>query len=318
MSERPETATRPEVRNLSLTERPLSVPEKPFSAPGTASEGLSARQDAERLALAQKYRALGVPSAASEAAEMLESLKSRIYAALGIHPDLESNGTLGKFRKGFVDVLVLENVDFVKTVLEVGLEKVLAALKETLLSIPNLKRMFEEVAEGLRKKAEGALRFEPYSMGGASATLASGMVGMVRSAAKTATRSELLAGVRNAVDGLSNPSLLRIELGKPPAHTGRIIYEHADAIDRAALRNGGAEVAKVIELVRSTGAYLKHHGHEVGKLDRIERNHFHGSVDLLIRQVSRVLADERIPFAEREAIKRAFVNDFVPHHTTKT
>lgn len=299
-----------------VSERRESLVRVAVDPGGREVSDLDARQVVERLSVAEKYRSMGVVPATSEVAEILESLKSRTYSALGIHPDLESNGTLGKFRKGFVDVLFVENVDFVKTVLEVGFEKVLSALKDALLSVPNLLRLFEEVAEDLRKKAEGALRFEPYSMGGASATLASGAFGMVRSAAKTATKSEILSAVRFSAEGVNRTSHFRIELGKPPAFAGRHIYECAELLERETVRKGGAEVAKAIDLVRTTGAYLRHHGHEVEKLPKMEQNYFHGSVDLLVRQTSRILADKQIPMVDREAIRRAFVQDFQPYHKT--
>lgn len=125
--------------------------------PGAAE--LEAKQKKERKEVDDRYAAM------REVVKKLHEIQKDLYDRLGILPKTEDNTGMGKFKKGLVDALVTDNVEFLKVVAEQGVEAVMGALATMLSSMENVKKLISSAVDGMKAKAENLLDIDAYSIG---------------------------------------------------------------------------------------------------------------------------------------------------------
>ena len=112
--------------------------------------------------------------------QMVAKAQKMLYEALGIDPKLERNSILGKFTKGGIDAMIMDNIDLVKDIIEHGVQSVVQAL-ESMFSIEGIKRMLEETGKSLSDLLSGDAYITGKTIGG----LGFGVVGMAKGALKS-------------------------------------------------------------------------------------------------------------------------------------
>lgn len=133
----------------------ISVPLVAEKVPGAAE--LEAKQKKERKEVDDRYAAM------REVVKKLHEIQKDLYDKLGILPKTEDNTRMGKFKKGVVDALVTENVEFLKIVAEQGVEAVIRALATMLSSVENVKKLISSAIDGMKAKAENLLDIDAYA-----------------------------------------------------------------------------------------------------------------------------------------------------------
>lgn len=148
-----------EYREKGVLERKsaISAPLLAEKVPGAAE--LEAKQKKERKEVDDRYAAM------REVVKKLHEIQKDLYDRLGILPKTEDNSGMGKFKKGLVDALVTENVEFLKVVAEQGVEAVIKAIATMLSSVENVKKLIASAVDGMKAKVENLLDIDAYSIG---------------------------------------------------------------------------------------------------------------------------------------------------------
>ena len=164
-----------ENRDGGVLERKSAVSEPLLAdkVPGAAE--LEAKQKRERKEVDDRYAAM------REVVKKLHEIQKDLYDRLGILPKTEDNTGMGKFKKGVVDALLSDNLDFLKVVAEQGVEAVVKALATMLSSVENVKKLISSAIDGMKAKAENLLDIDAYSIGKSLGGMGFGVIGMVRS-----------------------------------------------------------------------------------------------------------------------------------------
>lgn len=154
------TAPKPrENREKGVLERKAAISEPLLAEKIPGAAELEAKQKKERKEVDDRYAAM------REIVKKLHEIQKELYDRLGILPKTEDNSGVGKFKKGLVDALVTENVEFLKVVAEQGVEAVIKALATMLSSVENVKKLVSAAVDGMKAKAENLLDIDAYSIG---------------------------------------------------------------------------------------------------------------------------------------------------------
>lgn len=149
----------PERREMGVSERASAIANPLLSEKVPGAAELEAKQKKERKEVDDRYAAM------REVVKKLHEIQKDLYDKLGILPKTEDNTGIGKFKKGVVDALVTENVEFLKIVAEQGVEAVIKALATMLSSVENVKKLISSAVDGMKTKAENLLDIDAYSVG---------------------------------------------------------------------------------------------------------------------------------------------------------
>lgn len=111
------------------------------------------RQDVERINLQEEFeksRELILWWSKEKLWEqtMIANLQLKIYSSLWINPDLNLNSNIDKFKKGFVDGLILDNIETVKKIIEGWIESFLSVLREA-FSVEWIKEFIKSIKEDI-------------------------------------------------------------------------------------------------------------------------------------------------------------------------
>lgn len=148
-----------ENREKGVLERKAAISEPLVSEKVPGAAELEAKQKKERKEVDDRYAAM------REVVKKLHEIQKELYDRLGILPKTEDNSGVGKFKKGLVDALVTENVEFLKVVAEQGVEAVIKALATMLSSVENVKKLVSSAVDGMKAKTENLLDIDAYSIG---------------------------------------------------------------------------------------------------------------------------------------------------------
>lgn len=148
-----------ENREKGVLERKVAISEPLVSEKVPGAAELEAKQKKERKEVDDRYAAM------REVVKKLHEIQKELYDRLGILPKTEDNSGVGKFKKGLVDALVTENVEFLKVVAEQGVEAVIKALATMFSSVENVKKLVSSAVDGMKAKAENLLDIDAYSIG---------------------------------------------------------------------------------------------------------------------------------------------------------
>lgn len=148
-----------ENREKGVLERKAAISEPLVAEKVPGAAELEAKQKKERKEVDDRYAAM------REVVKKLHEIQKDLYDRLGILPKTEDNTGMGKFKKGLVDALVTENVEFLKVVAEQGVEAVVKALATMLSSVENVKKLISSAVDGMKAKAGNLLDIDAYSIG---------------------------------------------------------------------------------------------------------------------------------------------------------
>ncbi len=148
-----------ENRETGVLERKAAISDPLLAEKVPGAAELEAKQKNERKEVDDRYAAM------REVVKRLHEIQNDLYDRLGILPKTEDNTGMGKFKKGLVDALVTENVEFLKVVAEQGVEAVVKALASMLSSVENVKKLISSAVDAMRTKAENLFDIDAYSIG---------------------------------------------------------------------------------------------------------------------------------------------------------